>query len=385
LRRAARAVALLVPAILLAGSLVLADRGDRPRVIILGPSLQHPIVARVREELTTLGFDVQVEIAGRGAVDLAAVARRFGAAAAARVEGAPPAIDLWVGPGRAEGSVITESIREPADPALLALRAVELLRARLLPVPPEERAPALDAGAPIPAALDAGAPVPAALDAGAPVPAAPVPAAPVPAAPVPAAPVPSTLVVGAPVPPVATASPAHPEPRSHPVALLAGPALLLSPGGVPAAVHVRFGAEWDPWPRVGFEAMAFVPATSGGVSAAEGSVDLRVVDFGGGIRGFVTDPLSTFSLAVGLGLQGILLVFEGRATPPWMDAHGSRWAAAPYASVSATYRFHPRVGLRLDISALLVEPQPVLRIAGRDVASFGQPAVFPSLAVEVRP
>ena len=173
--------------------------------------------------------------------------------------------------------------------------------------------------------------------------------------------------------------------RAGPFALMAAPALMLSPGGVPAAFHVRVGAEWDPTPRVGVELMAYVPTVPSTATAAEGTVDLRVLDFGGGIRGRLTDPSSDLGVSLGLGLSAMLLVFQGHALPPWTPDGGARWAASPYASVSASYRVHTRLAVRLDLVASLVRPEPILRIAGRDVATFGQPAVFSSLGLEVRP
>lgn len=348
-RRGARAIALLVPAILLVGSLVLADR---PRVVILGPSLAHPIVTRVRDELAVLGFDVRVEVAADRSADLSAIARRSSAAAAARVGSTPQAIELWVDPGTAGAPATAETLREPTDPALLALRAVELLRARLLPVPQIEPLPDTPRSPPAPA--DAAAPV-------------------------------ATPDAGAAAPPAPIHDPPPPTKRVGPIALLVGPALLLSPGGVPAALHVRLGAEWDPLPRIGVEAMAFVPVTTSASSGPEGSVDLRVLDLGGGVRGTLTDPLADLTVALGLGLSAMLLIFDGHGTAPFVSQSGSRWAASPYVAAGAAYRFHPRLAVRLDIVGSLVRPEPVLRVAGRDVASFGQPAVFSSLALEVRP
>jgi hypothetical protein len=82
----------------------------------------------------------------------------------------------------------------------------------------------------------------------------------------------------------------------------------------------------------------------------------------------------------------MMLSFSGNAEAPYTGDSGTRWAVAPYASVSASYRLHPRVSLRLDLYAALVRPEPVLRIAGQEVASFAQPLlVMPSLGVEVRP
>src|SRR5262249_43259059 len=112
---------------------------------------------------------------------------------------------------------------------------------------------------------------------------------------------------------------------------------------------------------------------------------LKVFSFGAGARALLTDPLADLSVALGLGLHAARVSFDGHAEAPWTAESGGRWVAAPYAGATAAYRLHPRVALRLDLLASLVRPEPVLRIAGREVASFGQPAVFPSLSVEVRP
>ena len=90
-------------------------------------------------------------------------------------------------------------------------------------------------------------------------------------------------------------------------------------------------------------------------------------------------------MAFGLGVDAAMLSFSGKAEPPLAAQSGSRWAAAPYVSATAAYRLHPIVSLRLDLVTAIVRPQPVLRVAGEDAASFGLPAVLPSLGVEVRP
>src|SRR5262245_20620134 len=76
-------MAAVVPAVPLAGTLVLADR---LHVVILGPAPDHEAVTRMRGELSMLGVDVDVVVQAKDATNLEAVARRLGAAAALRVE-----------------------------------------------------------------------------------------------------------------------------------------------------------------------------------------------------------------------------------------------------------------------------------------------------------
>jgi hypothetical protein len=333
--------------ILLLGSFVFAAG---PRVILVGASWSDPIVARMRDELGVLGFDVEIIVGGATTTDLATLARAHGAAAAARVDAVSAAIDLWVDPTSEPGTVADLHLDGPGDPGLLALRAVELLRGRLIhaaPAPTADGAPAPDAGPPPqpPAASPAARPIVGPM-------------------------------------PIAAAPPAR---AAGSFALFVAPAAMLSPGGLPPVPHVHVAAEWFPVDRVGVELLTFLPTVPATVTAPEGSVALRILELGAGIHGTLTDPGADLSFGVGLGLNAMLLLFDGEAAPPFVADHGSRWLASPYASIRAAYRLYPRLALRADVLTTLARPEPVIRIAGREVASFGQPTLFLSLGIEVRP
>ncbi|MDC3960538.1 hypothetical protein [Polyangium jinanense] len=336
-------------AVLLAGlvtaSLVLADAGAR--VVIVAPSLGDPTAQRMRDELSVLGFDVVVR-AGVAGENLADVARAERAAAAARVERWPPEILVWVGEGAKDAGElrVSESLAGPVEPELLALRAIELLRGRLLPVP---------AGSPT-AAPGAAPPV--------------APSAP------------STS------PPAASSAPPladPPPPREPRVSLLAGPALLASPGGVSISPNLALSGRLSLWSRVSAEAWSFLPLSPGFVQNADGEVALRAFFLGAGVGVRVTSPDEPFFGSVGAGVGPMLLWFEGEAEPPRIAASGTRWAALAYGRAGIGYRIHPRVRLRFDGFVGPVFPEPVLRIVGREVASFGRPAVFFVLGAEVMP
>ena len=96
--RLRRSIALLVLGMAL--HVVTQVLAETPRVVLVGPSPQHPLVARMRDELQVLGMEVEVEAPGDAAGDLAAVGRRRGAAAVARIQASPPEIFLWVDPAR---------------------------------------------------------------------------------------------------------------------------------------------------------------------------------------------------------------------------------------------------------------------------------------------
>jgi hypothetical protein len=357
-------VVLALPAVLLVGRVGLADR---PHVVILGPALDHLAVVRMRGELTMLGIEVDVVVHARDEDNLPAVARRTGATAVLRVETSPPAIVLWVDPAitPVPGEVRVSGSAEERDPGLLALRAVEVLRARLLkvPLPPAPEGGALAELAP--PSADGGATDAAAAGA---APAAPSSSAP--------------AETG---PPRSAGDGTGSLRAARPVGIELAPGVILSPGGVPPAFQVRLGAEWDPVPRLGLEALAFLPVTAGTVSVPAGSVDLRVMNLGGDLRLVLTDPAAEFSVALGLGASAVMLAMMGKADVPGTGQSGTRWGVAPFATATLAYRVHPRVSIRLDGLVELVRPELGLRIGGQSAAMFGEPAAIPSLGVEVRP
>lgn len=326
------------------------------RVVLVGPTPDHPTIGRLRDELSLLGFEIQVLPPSAGAIDLALLAQREHAAAAARVEEWPPEIVIWVAP-EATGSAapadpeirVSDSLIEPPEHELLALRAVELLHGKLLPVPPDPHSPT-----------------------------AVTPAAPPTATPTP---VPSSEG-GAPAD-----EPTDPwdDAQDGRGGFLFGPALTLSPGGVPVVPHIRLSGSYRAIWRLGVEALAFIPITSSKVSAPEGSMDLRTVTFGAAATMQLTPPDLDLRALAGLGLAATALMYEGQAVPPHAASEGSAWAAAPFAEFAVSYALHPVVAVRLDGIAALLLPEPVLRIADREVASYGRPAVLVTLGVEIRP
>jgi hypothetical protein len=338
-------------------------------MILMGPSERDPTVERIREELQILGITVAFIRAPAGSPDLAAVAREHGVPAAAIVEPSPLVIRIWTDPARfpSDGSGpelrIDEGLTGSAEPALLALRAVEVLRGRLIPVSarllPSPEAGALDAadGSTLDGGRGDGEPSPpvASADAGA----TPAPPA-------------------RPVPPAA-------DSRWRGPSAFVGPAVLASPGGVTATPHVWLGARWAPAGRLDLELLAFLPTIAATVSAPEGSARLRIGGAGAGLGLRLTDPMANVFASAGLGLGAMLSVFQGEARPPRVAMDGSRWSALPYARVGAGYWIIPNLALRGDVMAGVAAPEPVLRVAGRRVATFGEPAVVFAAAIEVRP
>ena len=339
---------------LFAANVVLA--GDL-RVLIVGPSPSHPTVVRVRQELLLLGLDVEIASPGADG-DLAALARDRDAAAVARVQESPPEIVLWVDAAHSGGAPaltrVSESLTGSPDAGLLALRAVELLRGRLVPV-----------AAPPAASPFATAPAPT------------TPSASARAAPSASPAAPATSDEG----------PSGPGPALRPTRarIHAGPAIVISPGGVPVAPGLRVGGGWRVLPHLEIEGLALVPLAPGTVSADEGRMDLHMLAFGVGASAAFMAPSSPLAIHAGGGLGVAGLFFQGHAEAPWLSASGSRWAVMPHLGAGAAYRFTPLLAVRADALASFLLPEAVLVIAGDEVASFGLPAMTVSLSLEVHP
>ncbi len=360
MKRGAIAIAAIVSAMLAARS---GAAGDL-HVLLIGPSATHPTVVRVRQELTLLGLDVEV-VSSSAKLDLATAAREHDASAAARVEDTPPEIVLWVdaahSAGTAQESRVSESLAGRAEPGLLALRAVELLRGRLLPV---TAAPAIKGAATVSPDATSDATSAAATAS--------------------ATAAPASNATGT-APPEGSGAPHAPPARPSRGSLHIGPAIAVSPGGAPALPALRLGGGWRFLARLELDAFAMIPLAAATVSADEGQIDLRALAAGTGVSFHFTRPESALALHAGGGIGIAMFFFEGRATPPWISASGTHAAAMPFVEAGAGYRLTPVIGLRADVLAALARPEPVLVIAGREVASFGSPLVLASIALEIHP
>ncbi len=342
-------------------------QADGARVVLVGLGAD-PTVVRMRQELGVIGFEVEqvpAERAGRG---LAAIGRFRKAAAVVRVSTTPPSIALWFDPatsGAGAGAApmpveltVDAELTGTSDPGLLALRAVELVRGRLLPVPAPPSAPPAPADA---RPIDGGGE------------AAP-PASKI-------APAPSSAPASEPRP-VATHAVAG---WSRDASILVAPAILASPGGLPPAPAVLLGGRARLIDRAEIEAFAIVPTVGASAEDAPGKATLRLaaIAFGGAVE--LTPPRGRVFVTAGIGAGLALLFFAGEGTPPYQPVSGARAAALPYAHLASGVAVGPRVGIRLDLIAGLLRPEPVLRVAGADLASFGSPAVLAAVGLEVRP
>lgn len=318
-----------------------------PRVLLIAASDTDPVAQRVAEELALLGYAVERVPAELGREEPDKLMDRYGAVAWARTDAAARRVELWVPDELAAsaGSVgMALIVSADDDDELLALRSIELLRGRLLPVERLSRPPK---------------PAP---------PTEPVPTSP-----------------SQPPAPPTTPSPPDAAPRRSRLRLYAAPALELSPGGFSPTLGIRAGAEVGLVWRLSAGLHAVFPTLAPSVETERGAATVRVLPFGAGLDLELTPKESVVGAFVGLGLDAAPLFYEGSAVAPLVGQAGTSWAAAPYAQFGGRVPLHPLLALRLDCSVHVLAPEPTVRFAGVRVATFGVPLVIPALGLELTP
>ncbi|MBK8251671.1 MAG: hypothetical protein IPK82_03270 [Polyangiaceae bacterium] len=344
------ATVLFAVAALFIGSLVYASN---LRVVLTGARADDASLVRIRQELQLLGLDVVITPLA-ASQSLSELAIEHKAAAVIRIESAPPEVVLWIDREHSQNLPqqlrVSESFNAGNNANLLALRAVELLRARLLPVPENQ--------SPVANATSEGkrdSPSPSSL------------------------PTPSAAALTA--TPTVSASPVVPVKR---FGVHGGPAVTYSPGGLSPVIALRFGADARIGGPLAATLTTLLPIGAGTVSTADGEMDLRPLSLLAGLS-IRVQPLTPLSLTVGAGLGAACFFYQGRAPNSDLARSGSECSFQPYAEFGALYHFTPTFALRSDLMTATFHPHPVLVIANEEAASFGLPGVTLSLAVEVRP
>lgn len=320
-------------------------------VVLVAP-VGDAFEARMRAELESMGFDVQVQgsLAGEAPSGVLAVARI--------VPGPPRRVEVVVVATDASSRVPsrTATIDAPADgdEATVSVRAAEQLRAFFQPLRPPSPAPADPPGDTAPAPTPPPPPPPAA-----PAPPAEPPAAT--SAPPPAAEVPpggpllsATLALGA----------------SFDVGGVGAGALIS--GRLHVAEHVAIGV------------VAIAPLTSTAVTGREGEATLRTVVPGADLAAIVDLGDGALRIAPSAGIALALLVTEGEATAPYEGQSDVASAALPFARLEIAPRIAGPVRASLQGVGGVALPPIGVRFAGREAATWrGTGGVFLGLGVDL--
>ena len=313
---------------------------DKARIAIVVPSRQHPIALRLEAELTALGFEVVLERepeAPPSREPLEATARALSAVAAVRVAPKAGGVEVWI-VDRITGKTVLTDVTAEGDAttveATVALRTVELLRASFLeiqephptrgelPIPPEVRA------------------------------------------------------LRAPPTDLSTVqqAPSEAPPASSAVRVGLGTATVLSPGGLDTGPQVRLEGTWMTSRWLGARVFALFPTLSTRVQADEGETSMRVALLGAGLHVELAE-IGPLTPSLDAGLAGAWLLFEGAARAPYVATTDTAVVAAPFAGGGLDVRLTPLVHLEGQALCAVALPRPVLTLAGREVASWGRPAL----------
>ena len=299
---------------------------------------------QLRSELAAAGFEVvTVRESADSPEALETIASREGSVAAIRLDRPAGSVSarLWV-TERVTGKTLLRTVRpeavSPEAPGIIALRAVELLRASLLELneahPPRGSVPA-------PASVRSWV-----------APAAPAPAA---------------------------RRPAGKEPASWSIYI--GPTLLGSPGGIPAsfAPSVAFG--WRPAPHWSSELrwggpFVATPSTSSGSA----TIDQQFLTWR--VRFDFLDPKALVGPFAVAGLGGHHMSVYGSASEPYRGRSASGYGLLAMAGGGARVAVTAALFLTAECAVAIAARRSVIRFADTDPITTGRPWVLTSLGVE---
>jgi hypothetical protein len=320
---------------------------DAPRVLLVRPSHAEPPVAaalvRVRGELVADGFEVALSEAQPGIsaeASMTAAEQGTSATVGLFLSSDGTSAELWV-VDRLTGKTVVRRVKTTAEPSeqlsqVLAVRAVELLRASLLELVIERR-PAERKG-PLPVSPEV------------------------------------TRRASA-----WAARPLDIQHRTH-FALEAGPAAVLNPGQVGTGLLLVGRA------RVAFTRSFSARVSVGGlgtrpeITAPEGSAEVEQ-SWALGELAVAPWPEGSWLPVFSLGAGAIHVAVEGNAAWPYRGIRSSSWFVGTDAGAGLVVSLAPRLDLALEGHVMLATPEPALHFLGHEVARIARPALVFTLTV----
>lgn len=297
------------------------------------------IASRVNAELSALGFEVQLvpETSSTEPRSLREIALGHGAVAGLRASPSKTGIELWiVNPNTgatAYEEVVTVASR---NDELLALRSVEVLRARLLKL----------------GVLSSAPPPPAVEEA-----------------------------------PVESLTVATPQPAPLPaigVQLLSadvGVSYTVEPSALSNYESARVGLTLAPAPWWSASTFAMLPLRESEVTASAGMarVNATLLALGGDLH----LRRSRLRASFGAGAALAFLDVSGEAEPPYQTEDHLLLAAVPFLRVGGSAAVADRVALGLEFLAGLAAPPSIVRLDSDEVAQWGHPLLSASFTVQI--
>ncbi|WP_437650199.1 hypothetical protein [Sorangium sp. So ce362] len=326
-----------------------AASGEPARVVLVRPGAAEPSISealiRIRGELVADGFDVELldaqsASAPRPTMDDAG--QQAGSAALIGLFLAPDgqAAELWVVDPRTNETLVrqidTRGEAREHIVEVLAVRAVELLRASLLELLMSSRRSAAPAAAPPPSEV-------------------------------------SRQVARR------AERPLDPPPRSMWGVELGG-GLLASPGGIgPALLLIARLRVAPPGPIEGRLSLAGL-GTAPRVAAPQGSATVQQ-RFGLVELAALPWPELRLRPRFSVGLGALHVAVDGEASWPYRGVHSAQWAFAADAGAGVELGIVKRLDVVVEAHALVAHPYPVVRFVETEAARGARPALLGSLSL----
>jgi hypothetical protein len=100
------------------------------------------------------------------------------------------------------------------------------------------------------------------------------------------------------------------------------------------------------------------------------------------VRLLLRSPDAAWVPTFELGVAGSWLEARGSAREPYFGASSSRAFVAPYVRCGVGVSMTESVRARVSVLGAFAAPEPVVRFALREAASFGRPLLAPSFGIE---
>lgn len=326
---------------------------ERARRVVLVVDQQSPgIIGRLRAEFESLGF--AVVLAKPSKVALPDQAKAADAEVVVRVNAKRTGVEVWVSDASTTKTAIRDEVLpasgQTSDDGVIALRAVELVRAAFLEI---------DVQLPEPVALP---PVEA--------PAAPPDAVPSPPKTDPKPP--STSAVAGPArrPEVKPRAPAQARARARTWALELGPGLGLESGGAGKSGSLLAGVRHAPLRQLWFGAAAAIPLLSPSTRGSEGEATLS---WGMAALDANVDLVRGRRVTPRLGVAGgvFWLRASGRASAGFDDQTETAFAGAVLGRAALDFSLSEPFGIVVDGRVGLLSRRQSVRFVERTEAEFG--------------
>ena len=154
-------------------------------------------------------------------------------------------------------------------------------------------------------------------------------------------------------------------------------------GELPVTMHLQLYTDINIISGFGFRAFGWIPLISMNLDASEGSAEVHVGMIGGGVfYGFLPET-GRFQLTTGLCIGAGIMHMKGDAAEDYQDGDDVIAFPAGLFSAGAAVSLGPVLSLRLDVGAGVAFKRPVVGFADRKATGWGRPILYGMLGLEV--